>query len=56
MLKALKEQNVPIDIIGGTSIGSLIGGLYAEIPDPARVEIKARAWFQVDFLIFIFER
>ncbi|PAV56063.1 hypothetical protein WR25_01100 [Diploscapter pachys] len=46
VLKALKEQNVPIDIIGGTSIGSLIGGLYAEIPDPARVEVKARAWFQ----------
>ncbi|KAF1815152.1 lysophospholipase NTE1 [Eremomyces bilateralis CBS 781.70] len=29
ILRALEESGIPIDIIGGTSIGSLVGGLYA---------------------------
>lgn len=29
IIKALEEQGIPIDIIGGTSIGSFVGGLYA---------------------------
>lgn len=29
VLKALEENNIPIDLIVGTSIGSVIGGLYA---------------------------
>ncbi|CCK70647.1 lysophospholipase KNAG_0E03940 [Huiozyma naganishii CBS 8797] len=29
VLQAIEEQGIPIDIIGGTSIGSFIGGLYA---------------------------
>lgn len=29
VLKILEEYNIPIDYIGGTSIGSIIGGLYA---------------------------
>lgn len=29
VIKALEENNIPIDIITGTSIGALIGGLYA---------------------------
>ncbi len=28
-IRALKEEGVPIDIIGGTSIGSIMGALYA---------------------------
>ena len=47
VLKALRENNIPIDIIGGTSIGSLVGGLYAETPDAAKVEARAKTWFQV---------
>ncbi|CAO1630888.1 unnamed protein product [Sympodiomycopsis kandeliae] len=30
VIQALEERGVPIDMIGGTSIGSLIGGLYAK--------------------------
>lgn len=30
VLKALEENGIPIDLIGGTSIGSFIGGLYAK--------------------------
>lgn len=29
VLKALKENNIPIDIIVGTSMGSIVGGLYS---------------------------
>ena len=28
-IRALEEKGIPIDMVGGTSIGSLIGGLYA---------------------------
>ncbi|MEE3235029.1 MAG: cyclic nucleotide-binding and patatin-like phospholipase domain-containing protein [Candidatus Latescibacterota bacterium] len=28
-LRALNEKNIPIDIIGGTSMGAIIGGMYA---------------------------
>ena len=33
---------LPIDMVGGTSIGSLVGGLYCEERDSARVEKRAR--------------
>ncbi|KAA1100688.1 phosphatidylcholine and lysophosphatidylcholine phospholipase [Puccinia graminis f. sp. tritici] len=33
VIKALQENNIPIDMIGGTSIGSFIGGLYARNSD-----------------------
>ena len=33
-LKALHEAHIPIDLIIGTSVGSLIGALYAFNPDP----------------------
>jgi len=29
VLKVLKEENIPIDLIAGTSIGSVVGGFYA---------------------------
>ena len=29
VLRALEENGIPIDYIAGTSIGSIIGGLYA---------------------------
>lgn len=38
VLKALEENNIPIDYIAGTSIGSLIGALYASGYSPAQME------------------
>lgn len=29
VIKALREQKIPIDMVGGTSVGSIIGGCYA---------------------------
>lgn len=45
VIRAIREQGIPIDIVGGTSIGSLIGGIYADTPDE-RVEERAKAWFE----------
>jgi predicted acylesterase/phospholipase RssA len=33
VIKALEESGIPIDIIGGTSIGAFIGALYAQDAD-----------------------
>lgn len=30
LLRAMEERGIPIDMVGGTSIGSLVGGLYAK--------------------------
>jgi NTE family protein len=38
VLKALDEHNIPIDYICGTSIGALIGALYASGISPAEIE------------------
>ena len=38
VLKALEENHIPVNCITGTSIGSIIGGLYASGYSPAEIE------------------
>lgn len=38
VIKALEENNIPIDYIGGTSMGAIIGGLYAAGYSPQEIE------------------
>lgn len=38
VLKALEENNIPVDYIAGTSIGALVGGLYAAGYSPLQIE------------------
>src|SRR4249919_2508509 len=38
VLKALEELRIPIDCIAGTSMGSVVGGLYATGYSPAELE------------------
>ena len=38
VLKALEENHIPIHCISGTSIGSIIGGLYASGYSPIEIE------------------
>ncbi len=38
VIKALEENNIPIDIITGTSIGALVGGVYAAGVKVSRME------------------
>ena len=49
VLKVLEVNNVPIDYVVGTSMGSIIGGLYAIGLSPAEIEhgVKSIAWDKV---------
>ncbi len=46
VLKVLEEAKIPIDYIAGTSIGSIVGGLYACGYDAASLEqiVKSQDW------------
>lgn len=48
VLKVLEENNIPIDLIVGTSVGALVGGVYAATRDAAVTEKR--------FHEFIFSR
>ncbi len=45
VLKALEENNIPVDYITGTSIGSLIGAYYAAGYSPAEMEALVKSGF-----------
>lgn len=47
IIRALSEAGIPVDLIGGTSIGSLIGALYAEERSVSRMTVRARQWAMV---------
>ncbi|CAJ0905564.1 9517_t:CDS:10 [Entrophospora sp. SA101] len=44
VIRALEEAGIPIDMIGGTSIGSFIGGLYARDSDNVAILGRAKAF------------
>ncbi|NXJ99675.1 PLPL6 esterase, partial [Corythaixoides concolor] len=44
VIKALEESGIPIDMVGGTSIGAFIGALYAEERSAVRTKQRAREW------------
>lgn len=44
IIRALSEAGIPIDLVGGTSIGSMMGALYAEDRSYSRMKIRAREW------------
>ena len=50
VLKALEEAGIPIDYIAGTSMGAVVGGLYAIGYTPSQLDsiIKGQDW---DFLL-----
>ena len=43
VLKELERLNVPVDCIAGTSMGALVGGLYASGLSAAQIETELRA-------------
>lgn len=47
VIKSMEEAGIPIDIVGGTSIGSFIGALYAEERSAVRTKQRAREWSKV---------
>ncbi len=38
VLKVLEEEGIPVDVVAGTSMGSIVGGLYAAGYTPAQLE------------------
>ncbi|MDZ7260862.1 MAG: patatin-like phospholipase family protein [candidate division KSB1 bacterium] len=49
VLKALEENHIPVDLIAGTSMGSLIGGLYACGYSASEIEtiVKGLDWLEI---------
>lgn len=49
VLKVLEENRIPIDYIAGTSMGSIIAGLYASgmAPDEIQQFLQAQDWDEV---------
>ena len=41
VLRVLEQEKIPIDIVVGTSVGSLIGALYADTGDVLQLEFEA---------------
>lgn len=56
VIKAMEEAGIPIDIVGGTSIGSFIGALYAEERSAVRTKQRAREWSKVHASIYASHR
>jgi len=48
VLKVLEELRIPVDVISGTSMGSIVGGLYAAGNSPAEIEaiVNSLEWNQ----------
>lgn len=47
ILKALEEYGISFDMVGGTSIGAFIGGLYSEDQDVDKLRKRVRPWSKV---------
>ncbi len=44
VLQALEEAGIRPHLVAGTSMGSIVGGLYAQDPDPAKVWRRLEAY------------
>jgi NTE family protein len=44
VLQALEEAGIRPHLVAGTSMGSIVGGLYAQDPDPAKVWRRLKAY------------
>jgi NTE family protein len=56
VIKSLSQNNLPIDFIAGSSIGSIIGGLYAAIGDINEVEKIATSLSFISIIKSIFQK
>ena len=49
VIKWLEENRIPVDVVAGTSMGALVGGIYAsgESPDQIETLIRSINWSEV---------
>src|ERR1700730_15705288 len=49
VIKWLEENRIPVDVVAGSSMGALVGGIYArrESPDPSSALIRSINWSEV---------
>ncbi|XXQ68323.1 patatin-like phospholipase family protein [Neisseriaceae bacterium B1] len=48
VIKVLKENNIPINVVTGTSAGAIVGSLYASGMSPDRLELEAEILNKAD--------
>lgn len=47
IIRALVECGIPVDMVGGTSIGAFMGALYSEERSCSQMRIRAKQWAEV---------
>ena len=47
IIRALTECGIPVDMVGGTSIGAFMGALYSEERSYSQIRIRAKQWAKV---------
>lgn len=52
VIKVLKENNIPVHIVTGTSAGAVVGSLYASGMSPDRLELEAEILNKADVVDF----
>lgn len=50
ILKVLKQHNIPIKVVAGTSAGAIVGSLYASGMSPNRLELEAEILGKTDLV------
>ncbi len=48
VLQALQAYDIPVDVVTGTSMGAMVGAVFAQKPDADYVEQKFRSYLQSD--------
>lgn len=49
----MQEAGIPIDMVGGVSIGAFMGALWCAERNITTVTQKAREWAKVFFILFL---
>lgn len=55
VIQALEEEGIPIDVVGGTSMGAFIGALYAKACDNGFVFRVTKKFSKYSFWTFLFD-
>lgn len=54
LIRALRDAGIPIDRVGGVSIGAFMGALWCQENDLTTMTQKAREWSFVSMFLLLF--